>query len=60
MMSSFIAKQLGGDYRPFYVGICVVLIVIAILVAVLLKDAPEQAGLYPDGDSPKVRGECGG
>lgn len=57
MMSSFIAKQLGGDYRPFYVGICVVLIVIAILVAVLLKDAPEQAGLYPDGAATPPKSE---
>ena len=49
MMSSFIAKHLGGDYRPFYVGICIVLVIIAVLVALLLKDTPEQAGLYPDG-----------
>ena len=57
MMSSFIAKQLGGDYRPFYVGICVVLIVIAVLVAVLLKDTPEQAGLYPDGAATPPKSE---
>lgn len=49
VMTTFIAKHLGGDYRPFYVGICVVLVIIAILVGTLLKDAPEDVGLYPDG-----------
>lgn len=49
VMSTFISKNLGGDYRPFYVGICIVLVIIAVLVGVLLKDTPEQAGLYPDG-----------
>ena len=49
VMSTFISKYLGGDYRPFYVGICVVLVIIAVLVALLLKDTPEEVGLHPDG-----------
>jgi MFS transporter, OFA family, oxalate/formate antiporter len=55
VMTNFISTHLGGDYRPFYVGICVILVIIAVLVALLLKDTPEQAGLYPDGaDHPPV------
>lgn len=49
VMSTFITKKLGGDYRPFYVGICVVLVIIAVLVGLLLKDTPEEVGLHPDG-----------
>jgi MFS transporter, OFA family, oxalate/formate antiporter len=55
VMTTFIATHLKGDYRPFYVGICVVLVLIAIMVGTLLKDTPEDAGLYPDGaDHPPV------
>lgn len=55
VMTNFISTHLNGDYRPFYVGICIVLVIIAILVGLLLKDTPEQAGLYPDGsDHPPV------
>ncbi len=55
MMTTFIATHLNGDYRPFYIGICVVLVIVAILVALLIKDTPEQCGLYPDGsDHPPV------
>ena len=55
VMSTFISNNLGGDYRPFYVGIAVVLVLIAILSGLLLKDSPEQAGLYPDGaDHPPI------
>ena len=49
VMNSFISTYLGGDYRPFYIGVCVVLVIIAILSALLLRDAPEDVGLYPDG-----------
>ncbi len=49
VMSTFISKNLGGDYRPFYVGLCVLLVVIAVLVWTLLRDTPEEVGLYPDG-----------
>ena len=55
VMTTFISTRLNGDYRPFYVGICIVLVAIALLVALLLKDAPENAGLYPDGaDHPPI------
>lgn len=53
VMNNFIGTYLGGDYRPFYIGVCVVLVVIAILSALLLRDTPEEVGLYPDGaDTP--------
>ena len=48
-MTSLIATAWNGDYRPFYIIVCVLLIIMAILVAVLLKDTPEEVGLYPDG-----------
>lgn len=55
VMTAFISNNLNGDYRPFYIGICVVLVLIAILVSALIKDTPEEAGLYPDGaDHPPV------
>lgn len=44
-----IEKNMGGDYRPFYYGLTVLIVVIAILVAFLIKDTPEEAGLFPDG-----------
>ena len=49
VMTNFIAKSLGGDYRPFYVLIAVIIVIICIVVAVGIKDTPEEAGLYPDG-----------
>ena len=57
VMTNFIATSLGGDYRPFYYGICAVLVVIAVLTALLLKDYPEQAGLYPDGAAEPPKSE---
>ena len=48
-MTTFITTKLGGDYRPFYIGLCALLVVIAVLVALLIKDTPESVGLYPDG-----------
>lgn len=55
VMSRFITNKLGGDYRPFYVAIAVLIVVICVIVAVGLKDTPEEAGLYPDGaDHPPV------
>ena len=50
VMSTFIAKNLGGDYRPFYFGIAVILVVLAVLTGALLKDKPEDDGLFPDGE----------
>ena len=49
VMTSFISRHLGGDYRPFYIGIAVVLVLMAILTGLLLRDKPEDVGLYPDG-----------
>ncbi|MCD7769981.1 MAG: MFS transporter [Oscillospiraceae bacterium] len=55
VMTNFINNRLGGDYRPFYIGIAVILAVIALLTRILLKDTPEEAGLYPDGaDHPPI------
>ena len=58
VMTTFIANKLGGDYRPFYVGIAILIIIVAIIVAVAIKDTPEDAGLYPDGadHAPKSEG----
>jgi len=53
LMNTIVGKNLGGDYRPFYIGLCVVLVIIAILDFFLLRDYPEDVGLYPDGaDAP--------
>ena len=59
IMNTIVGKNLGGDYRPFYVGLCVVLVIIAILDFMLLRDTPEEVGLYPDGadHAPKSEAE---
>lgn len=49
VMTTFIQNNLGGDYRPFYIGIAVVIIAMALVTWFGLKDTPEEAGLYPDG-----------
>ena len=49
VMTSFISNNLGGDYRPFYYGLCIVLVIIAILGCCLLRDFPDDVGLFPDG-----------
>lgn len=49
VMTIFISNRLGGDYRPFYIAIAILIIVICVIVAVGIKDTPEEAGLYPDG-----------
>ena len=49
VMTNLIASKMGGDYRPFYVGIAVIIVVICLVVAFCIKDTPEEAGLYPDG-----------
>ena len=55
VMTSFISRRLGGDYRPFYIGIALVLTAVAVLTALLLRDKPEDVGLFPDGaDKPPV------
>lgn len=59
VMTNLIRNKMGGDYRPFYVGIAVLIIVICIVVAVLVKDTPEDAGLYPDGADHAPKSEAG-
>ena len=49
VMSSFITKSLGGDYRPFYIIVAVILVLIALVTAVMMADRPEDKGLFPDG-----------
>ncbi|MCD8217691.1 MAG: MFS transporter [Clostridiales bacterium] len=54
-MTSLIKNQFGGDYRPFYWIIVVLIAIVCLVVAVAVKDTPEEAGLYPDGaDHPPV------
>lgn len=60
VMTTFISSHLNGDYRPFYVGIAVVLVLIAILTATMMKDTPEEAGLYPDGADHAPKSETEG
>lgn len=57
-MTNFITNYLGGDYRPFYVGIAVILVIIAICVGLFLRDTPEEVGLYPDGAATKPKTEA--
>ncbi|MCD8301016.1 MAG: MFS transporter, partial [Clostridiales bacterium] len=54
-MTNLIANRFGGDYRPFYWMVVVLIAVVILLVGVGIKDTPEQCGLYPDGaDHPPV------
>ena len=48
-MTNLIANAWNGDYRFFYIGISVILVAVAICTRFLLKDTPEEVGLYPDG-----------
>lgn len=59
VMSNFITHNLGGDYRPFYIGLCIILVIIAILTVALLRDTPEEVGLYPDGADAPPKSEQG-
>lgn len=58
VMTSFISKNLGGDYRPFYYGLCIILVIIAILGCCLLRDYPEDVGLFPDGADTAPKSEA--
>ncbi|MBQ8663293.1 MAG: MFS transporter [Eubacterium sp.] len=59
-MTTLIQNRFGGDYRPFYVGIAVLIAVVIIVVAFLVKDTPEDVGLYPDGaDRPPMSENAG-
>lgn len=49
LMPNVITRSWHGDYRPFYYGLCAVCIIMALVAAFLLKDTPEDAGLFPDG-----------
>ena len=59
VMTNFISNNLGGDYRPFYYGLCVTLVIIAILGCCLLRDYPEDVGLFPDGSDTAPKSESG-
>ncbi len=59
VMSTFIAKKLGGDYRPFYIGIALIIVAICLIIAFGIKDTPEEAGLYPDGAQTPPKSEKG-
>ena len=55
VMNSLIATKMNNDYRPFYVGIAVVLVLLCVLTAIFINDKPEDVGCYPDGaDHPPV------
>lgn len=56
-MTSLITNRFGGDYRPFYIGIAVLLVVVAVLTGLLLRDKPEDAGLWPDGADSRPKSE---
>ena len=59
-MTTLITKKLGGDYRPFYIAIAVLLVIVAVVVAFAIKDTPEDAGLYPDGADHPLKSEGAG
>lgn len=58
-MTTLIEKNFHGDYRPFYVGIAVIIVVVAVVVAIAMKDTPEDVGLYPDGAQHALKSEAG-
>ena len=58
-MTDFITNKLGGDYRPFYVALAVLLVVVAVLVFLFIRDTPEEVGLYPDGADHAPKSEAG-
>ena len=59
-MTTLITKKLGGDYRPFYIAIAVLLVIVAVVVGFAIKDTPEEAGLYPDGANHPLKSESEG
>jgi len=58
-LTNVIAKNFNGDYRIFYVGVAIIVAVIAIVVAIFVKNTPEDVGLYPDGASEPPKSEAG-
>ncbi len=59
VMTNFITSHWNGDYRFFYIGIAALLVVISICTRFFLKDTPEEAGLYPDGEDHPPVSEAG-
>lgn len=60
VMTNFITDRLGNDYRPFYIGIAIIIVAIAVVYGLFLKDTPEEAGLYPDGANQPPKSESNG
>lgn len=58
-MTTFITNNLGGDYRPFYIGLAVLLVVVAVLTFLFIRDTPEEVGLFPDGADHAPKSEAG-
>ena len=58
-MTTLISKNMGGDYRPFYIGLAVLLVIIAVCVGLFIRDYPEDVGLYPDGSDTAPKSEQG-
>lgn len=58
-MTNLIRNRFGGDYRPFYVGVAILIAVVLLVVAFGVKDTPEEAGLYPDGADHAPASESG-
>lgn len=48
-MSKLIQKFWGGDYRPFYSALGIIILVAFVLIWLLIREYPEDVGLYPDG-----------
>ncbi len=44
-----VSEYLSGDCRPYFLGLAAVLALLALIARFLLRDRPEEAGLYPDG-----------
>ena len=49
-MAGFIRAVFGGDHRPFFLIMAALLAILAAATRFLLRDVPEENGLYPDGD----------
>ncbi len=56
-LAHFVQTTLQGDYRPLYVAVAAALGLLALSTRFLLRDRPEEAGLYPDGDGYAPAGE---
>ncbi len=49
-VAELVAVGLGGDCRPLYLAAMVLLALLALSTRFLLRERPEDAGLYPDGE----------